>query len=158
VEIREEVGEDNIFIFGMKTHEVEELKAKGYDPLTYYNGNADLKNVIDMIATGYSALKNLNSFARLPIHCSITAINIASWQILLPTLPASSKWRKPIAIRKKWTTMSILNVANMGNSLLIARSNSTQTKSGASDLRRLKWIKRGDLLCGNHSTLIRKRW
>lgn len=53
VEIREEVGEDNIFIFGLTTPEVAEMKSKGYNPSEYYLANAELKKTLDMIATGF---------------------------------------------------------------------------------------------------------
>lgn len=51
VEISEQVGEDNIFLFGLKAHEVEELWRQGYSPLDYMNANAELKAVIDMLTS-----------------------------------------------------------------------------------------------------------
>ncbi|HBA08685.1 MAG TPA: glycogen phosphorylase, partial [Methylotenera mobilis] len=53
VEIKEEVGDENIFIFGLTTPQVAELKASGYKPRDYYNNNPELKQVLDMIADGY---------------------------------------------------------------------------------------------------------
>ena len=50
VEIKEEVGNENIFIFGLTTNEVAQTKAQGYNPWDYYNNNAELKEVLDMIA------------------------------------------------------------------------------------------------------------
>lgn len=52
VEIAEAVGEDNIFLFGMKTPEVQSLQNSGYHPMDYINNNAVLKNVIDFINAG----------------------------------------------------------------------------------------------------------
>ncbi|MGB7487748.1 MAG: glycogen/starch/alpha-glucan phosphorylase, partial [Phormidesmis sp.] len=52
VEIREEVGDDNFFLFGLKAHEVSELKASGYNPRKYYEENEELKSVIDLIGSG----------------------------------------------------------------------------------------------------------
>ncbi|HSF70749.1 MAG TPA: glycogen/starch/alpha-glucan family phosphorylase, partial [Methylotenera sp.] len=49
VEIKEEVGDDNIFIFGLTTPEVAEVKANHYNPRNYYEKNAELKQVLDMI-------------------------------------------------------------------------------------------------------------
>lgn len=53
VEMRQEVGADNIYIFGMTVEEVAELKRTGYDPVSYYESNAELKEVIDKIRDGY---------------------------------------------------------------------------------------------------------
>jgi len=53
VEMREQMGPENIYIFGMTVEEVEKLKADGYDPLKYYRENAELKRVIDMIRDGH---------------------------------------------------------------------------------------------------------
>jgi len=53
VEIKEEVGDDNIFIFGLTTPEVAAAKANGYNPWDYYHANPELKEVLDMIANGY---------------------------------------------------------------------------------------------------------
>jgi glucan phosphorylase len=47
VEMREEVGEDNFFLFGMTTPEVMELKSRGYRPRSYYEANPHLREVID---------------------------------------------------------------------------------------------------------------
>lgn len=52
VEIYDAVGEDNIFIFGLNTPEVEQLKRDGYNPMQYLNNNAVLKGAIDFISQG----------------------------------------------------------------------------------------------------------
>jgi glycogen phosphorylase len=57
VEIKEEVGDDNIFIFGLTTPEVAATKANGYNPWDYYHANPDLKKVLDMIASGYFSVE-----------------------------------------------------------------------------------------------------
>ena len=51
VEIFENVGEDNIFLFGLKAHEVEDLWKKGYSPLDYTRNNAELQRVLDMLTS-----------------------------------------------------------------------------------------------------------
>jgi glucan phosphorylase len=53
VGIRQEVGAENFFLFGMNAEEVSALKARGYNPRDYYNSNAQLKEIIDQIASGY---------------------------------------------------------------------------------------------------------
>ncbi|MCR5207044.1 MAG: glycogen/starch/alpha-glucan phosphorylase [Eubacterium sp.] len=52
VEIYEAVGEDNIYIFGMTTPEVNNLHAIGYNPMNYYNNNEVLRNAIEFIRMG----------------------------------------------------------------------------------------------------------
>jgi len=52
IEIRQHVGDDNIFIFGLRTPEVLALRQSGYQPLRYYEGNPALKAVLDAIAGG----------------------------------------------------------------------------------------------------------
>lgn len=52
VEIAQAVGEDNIFLFGLKTPEVQQLQRDGYYPMNYINNNAALKKVVDFINMG----------------------------------------------------------------------------------------------------------
>ena len=53
VEIRDEVGADNIFIFGMTTDEVAQTYAGGYNPWVYYDTNTELRQTLDMLRDGY---------------------------------------------------------------------------------------------------------
>ncbi len=55
IEIKEEVGEDNIFIFGLDVDEVAELDEKGYRPWDYYYANEDLKAIVDWVGSNYFA-------------------------------------------------------------------------------------------------------
>ncbi|WP_374686721.1 glycogen/starch/alpha-glucan phosphorylase [Promineifilum sp.] len=52
VEIRERVGAENFFLFGMTVEEVFALREKGYNPREFYEANEDLKRVIDQISSG----------------------------------------------------------------------------------------------------------
>ncbi len=53
VEICQSVGEENMFLFGMRTEEVEERKRNGYDPRYFYNNNADIHRAIDFMYQGF---------------------------------------------------------------------------------------------------------
>jgi glycogen phosphorylase len=53
LEILEEVGEDNIFIFGLTVEKVQELQHRGYNPWDYYHANAELRNVVDWLGSDY---------------------------------------------------------------------------------------------------------
>jgi starch phosphorylase len=52
VEIYEQVGDKNMFLFGLKAHEVEELWRRGYNPMDYVSSNPDLKAVLDLLMNG----------------------------------------------------------------------------------------------------------
>ena len=62
IEIMEEVGEENFFLFGLKAQEIEELKIVGYNPIDYYNMNSELKKSIDLISSGAFSKGNPNLF------------------------------------------------------------------------------------------------
>ena len=56
VEMHQLVGDDNIYIFGMRSNEVEELWSRGYDSSSYYNNNVRIRRVIDSLKKGYSGV------------------------------------------------------------------------------------------------------
>merc|ERR1719369_2584801 len=62
VEMAEEMGEENIFIFGMKIEEVDAVKSQGYNAYDYYNRNPELKQVLDMIRDGFYSPENPDDF------------------------------------------------------------------------------------------------
>ncbi|SBT16939.1 Maltodextrin phosphorylase [Marinomonas gallaica] len=53
VEIQEEVGDENIFIFGLKIEDVQALDRNGYNPYDYYYGDEELRNALDWLCSGY---------------------------------------------------------------------------------------------------------
>jgi starch phosphorylase len=114
IEIREEVGEENIFIFSMKTHEVEDLKAKGYNPMDYYNANSDLKRVIDMLSNGFFCPEQPDLFR--PITDSL--LYQGDQYCLLADFDSYVTCQQRVAEvyqdQQQWAKMSILNVANTG--------------------------------------------
>jgi starch phosphorylase len=59
IEIREQVGADNIFIFGLQAHEVAEHKARGYSPPDYLRTNPDLAKTLEMIDSGFFSPANV---------------------------------------------------------------------------------------------------
>jgi starch phosphorylase len=68
VEMSEELGGKNIFIFGMTVQEVEALKQKGYNPREFYDKNAELRQCIDAIASGYFSPQDPSMFHQLTNH------------------------------------------------------------------------------------------
>ncbi len=114
VEIMEEVGAENIFIFGLTTEEVEESRRTGYNPWKYYNEDRDLKRVLDMISSGTFSQGDPDRFR--PIVDSLLSHGdnyrlMADFRPYLDTQKAVSALYKD---RERWTAMSILNVAKMG--------------------------------------------
>lgn len=62
VEMAEEMGNDNIFIFGMTVDEVEALQKKGYNAYDYYNRIPELKQCVDQIQGGFFSPNNPDEF------------------------------------------------------------------------------------------------
>jgi starch phosphorylase len=56
VEMHQLVGDDNIYIFGMRSHEVEDLWSRGYDASSYYNNNLRIRRIIESLKKGYSGI------------------------------------------------------------------------------------------------------
>lgn len=65
VEMAQEMGEENIFIFGMRVDEVEELQKCGYDAQYYYDKNPDIKQCVDQIRNGYFNQEKPNDFVNI---------------------------------------------------------------------------------------------
>ncbi len=113
VEIREEVGAENFFLFGLTAPEVSEVKARGYRPRDYYERNETLRDVIDFIASG--ALGNGDTELFRPIVENLLDhdpfLLLADYQAYIDAQDqVSALWGDPQA----WTRKSILNSARMG--------------------------------------------
>ncbi|MBV9385978.1 MAG: glycogen/starch/alpha-glucan phosphorylase [Chroococcidiopsidaceae cyanobacterium CP_BM_ER_R8_30] len=113
VEIRQEVGEENFFLFGLTAEEVYALKARGYTPWDYYNSNGELKAVIDHIANGTFSHGDSNLFRPL-----VDSLLYRDDYLLLADYQAyidcQDRVGQTYLNRELWTRMSILNVARMG--------------------------------------------
>ena len=81
VEICEEVGGDNIFIFGLTIEEVKGLKARGYHPGEYYMKDAELRRVIDMIRAASSRRRSRTSSSRSSARSWTGETGSSCWRI-----------------------------------------------------------------------------
>lgn len=113
VEIREEVGAENFFLFGLTTEEVAAKKSAGYRPMDYYESNDDLKHVIDRIASGFFSHGDTSLFRPLVenlLHKDDYLL-LADYQAYIDCQEQVSQ-----AYRNwdHWTRMSVLNTARMG--------------------------------------------
>lgn len=114
IEIAEEVGDENIFIFGLTVAEVEALDKKGYNPFDYYDNNRELKAVLDWLDSDYftpgkpGALSSLKrSMLEGGDHYKVLA-DFASY------CEAQSLADKAYKEPERWAKMAILNTAHMG--------------------------------------------
>jgi starch phosphorylase len=113
VEIREEVGAENFFLFGMDTPTVQTRKSQGYNPRDEYEHNKMLREVIDFISSGNLADGNRELFK--PVVDNLLwhdpYMVLADYQDYIDCQNrVSTLWRDTEA----WTRMSIMNVARMG--------------------------------------------
>ncbi|MGC2583005.1 MAG: glycogen/starch/alpha-glucan phosphorylase, partial [Acidobacteriaceae bacterium] len=113
IEIRDEVGAENFFLFGLTASEVVERKREGYDPRAIYEANADLREILDAIANGEFSHGDRALFAPL-----VESLLSRDEYMLLADYASyidcqdrvSAAYRDP----EHWTRMSILNVARSG--------------------------------------------
>jgi starch phosphorylase len=114
VEIRDEVGDENIFIFGLTTDEVAALKMSGYNPQNYYRDNQELREVLDMIGSGFFSLNEPNRFK--PIVDAL--LNQGDQYLLLADYASYIACQQRVETaylqQQEWVRKAILNVANMG--------------------------------------------
>ena len=114
IEIKKEVGDDNIFIFGLTVEEVAQLRRAGYNPLDYYHSNPGLKAVIDMIGNGYFSPQQPYLFKPLIdslLHHGDQYMLLADFA---PYVSCQERVSQVYCNQEEWTKKSILNVANMG--------------------------------------------
>jgi len=114
VEIRDEVGADNIFIFGLTVEEVVALTAKGYCSQDYYQADEELRAVIDWLGSDYFTPGELGAFGSL--HHSLLAggdpfLLLADYRSYCTAqASADQAYRDPA----QWARRAILNTARLG--------------------------------------------
>jgi glycogen phosphorylase len=113
VEIREEVGAENFFLFGLTADQVRDLKSRGYRPRDYCDQNAELRGVLEFIASGALAGGDTSLFQPLVDNLlgSDPFLVLADYQAYVECqAQVSALWRD----QQAWTRKTILNVARMG--------------------------------------------
>ncbi|MGA3009817.1 MAG: glycogen/starch/alpha-glucan phosphorylase [Terracidiphilus sp.] len=113
IEIREEVGEENFFLFGLTAQEVQEQKSKGYNPRDYYEANSDLKEVLDALISGEFSHGDKSLFA--PLFSSLLSNDE---YMLLCDYKSYIDCQDQVSLaykdQEQWTRKSMLNVARSG--------------------------------------------
>jgi len=113
VEIREEVGPENFFLFGMNVEEVQARQAAGYDPQGICNQNEELQNVLKLIATGHFSHGDRELFRPLldSLLYDDPFMVLGDYQAYVDCQQrAGEVFKDP----EQWTRMTILNAARIG--------------------------------------------
>ena len=110
VEIHEAVGDDNIFIFGLETPEVDALYAHGYKPWEYYNNSVKIKETLDFIRTMTVGGMNFNFI----VDYLLTQDNYMCLADFESYVTAQEKVAETYRDKEKWGQMSLVNTANAG--------------------------------------------
>ncbi len=114
VEMAEEIGEDDMFIFGLRTHDVERLNNEGYNPYHYYESSDNLRKVIDLIRSGYFSQVEEGMFEDI-----VNNLLYSDNYMVLADFDAYVEAQEKVADTYKnnpeeWARKSIVNVANIG--------------------------------------------
>jgi glycogen phosphorylase len=114
IELREEIGAENFFLFGLSAEEVLAQKARGYRPMDYYAANQQLREVIDLLRSGFFTrgdtallqplLDNLMQYDPYMLFADFASYIECQDRV-------SAAYRDP----EEWTRMAILNTARSGN-------------------------------------------
>lgn len=109
VEIHDAVGDENIFIFGMKTPDVENLKRAGYNPQNYLNNNETLRNAVDFIRNGVNGKRFDEIVSSLTNSDPYMALaDFADYQ------KAQKAVSRAYADRENFAKMSLMNISGAG--------------------------------------------
>jgi starch phosphorylase len=113
IEIREEVGAENFFLFGLTAQQASELLKRGYRPRDYYEQNAELKGVLDLIASGFFEPDHPEIFRPL-----IQSLLDHDPYLLLADYQSYADCQARVSAafvdQDQWARMAILNIAKMG--------------------------------------------
>ena len=114
IEIFEEVGDENIFIFGKTEDEIYSLHQNGYNPWDYYNSNYELKRVIDTINSNYFTTFEKDLFKPvydMLLHEGDRYCHLADYESYSETQHRAAQ---NYLDKEDWTKKAIINVANSG--------------------------------------------
>ena len=114
VEMAQEIGEEHMFIFGLRTNEVEDLYRSGYNPYDYYNKSENLRKVIDLIKSGFFSSTEEGIFQ--PI---VDNLLYNDHYLLCADFDSYVEAQKKVSDlyrndKDEWARKSILNSARMG--------------------------------------------
>uniref|UniRef100_A0A665XDE4 Alpha-1,4 glucan phosphorylase n=1 Tax=Echeneis naucrates TaxID=173247 RepID=A0A665XDE4_ECHNA len=109
VEMAEEAGEENLFIFGMRVEDVAQIDKNGYDAMVYYQNIPELKQVMDQITSGFFSPKNPDLFKDL----TNMLFKHDRFKVFAD-FEAYIKCQEKVSQLYQWTKMVIKNIAATG--------------------------------------------
>jgi starch phosphorylase len=113
IEIREEAGEENFFLFGLTAQEVLEMQAKGYRPRDIYRSNEELHEALELLRSGFFSRGERALFEGL-VTSLIERDDFMLLADFASYVDCQSRVSAAFKNAKQWTRMSILNTARMG--------------------------------------------
>lgn len=135
IEIRELVGPENFFLFGLNAQEVMELKARGYRPYDWYASNPALKRAVDAIASGVFSRGDASLFRPL-VESLLSRDEYLVFADYQAYIDCQERVSQAYLDQESWTRMSILNTARTGYF-----SSDRTIREYAQDIWRLKPVK-----------------
>jgi glycogen phosphorylase len=113
IEIREEVGPDNFFLFGLTAEEVAAVKSKGYRPMSYYVADPELREAIELIRSGFFSRGDARLFRPL-----VDNLLLSDPYLVLADFRSYTQRQEQVGeaygAPEHWMRMSILNTARSG--------------------------------------------
>jgi glycogen phosphorylase len=113
VEIRDAVGHENFFLFGLTAEEVEKRKAEGYTPRSVYSSNPELRETLDLIASGFFSSDDRGLFQPL-VDSLLTRDDYMLLADYQSYVDCQQRVSDAFADQNNWPRMSILNCARVG--------------------------------------------
>ena len=114
IEIKDAVGADNIFIFGMTAQEVVELRAKGYSPSAFMQGNPELKRAIEAIDSGLFTPENIADSAAVVDRLLSDGENFLVLADFDSYAQAQARVDTLFSNQEEWSRKAVINALSMG--------------------------------------------
>jgi starch phosphorylase len=114
IEIREEVGEENFFLFGLHAAEVSALNARGFDPQWYLHEHRWMARAVDSIASGHFSRGDKDIFRPIVGKLLSTRDEYVHLADLSEYVERQKEVDRAYRDRRHWNRMSLLNIARMG--------------------------------------------
>jgi glycogen phosphorylase len=113
IEVRDRVGAENFFLFGLTAEQVQKTRHDGYDPRSYYESNPELREVVDLIASGFFSFEERSLFR--PITDSL--LNSDPFRVMADFasyVECQRRVEQAYLDHNVWNRAAVMNIARMG--------------------------------------------